>query len=355
LSHGCFNQMRGMAVPVHRMRAYVPPTSPRAITTTTTTLASRETTTFATTAGDPYTEDATVRSAAAPIDMPCGLEAFGGMLAGDFYHIPDDLCRSGLCALEQLSLERFSVDDLPPKAPSNEAFAFEPTTFHVSGMEPSELGNNLLDLLTMAAGAVVKKIRSSKFSIKAEVNGEDGACTFKVRIYDQGEGTYGVEFQRRCGESAALHKVFDQASEHLATYPKPVASLSGKSGTAADATREVDAQVNDGKVPSASQQLATNRTWPLLPTCSATLLQRPRGRPGTMARQQSTPAPACSKACTSGSSKIATADVLERLASERAKPAGSGLNAVRSRAKSTMRRPTPNIPLPPALRLNPTM
>merc|ERR1712137_66707 len=122
---------------------------------------------------------------------------------------------------EELVLQRFAAGDSPPQPPACSSVTLEPTTFHTSCKEPAEFGNNLIDFLAMASGAVIKKVNRDKFTIKAKVQADDGTCTMKIRIYDQGEKTLAVEFQRREGESRALHKVFDQVSDHFATAPTP--------------------------------------------------------------------------------------------------------------------------------------
>jgi len=77
-------------------------------------------------AGDPYREEAVVRSTAAPQPPSSIATPFAGVLAGDFYNLPeDDVWRSAGPTPEQLTLQRFSAGDMPPKAPKNESFAFE--------------------------------------------------------------------------------------------------------------------------------------------------------------------------------------------------------------------------------------
>jgi len=351
LSHSWFTPLHGMAVPVHEMCCLDESTSSSGAFRSEAQLeiACMSVMANATAEGDPYGKNAVVRSVAASLMQPVNPAAFGGILDGDFYNMPEDtLCRSAGPAPEELTLQRFTAAEQPPKVPTSEVFAFEPTTFHVSGKEPAELANHLLDFLTMAAGAVVKKVSIKKFTFKAEVNGEDGTCTLKVRIYDQGEGTYAVEFQRREGESTALHKVFDQASDHFST---PTKHPEGKNSRAVADITDV-AEVEKGQ----SCQDVANRTWPTMPTRAAPGLgHRPRGCQG-MAQRRSVPAPKTrTSMVTTGSSKMVTAEVLESIASERAIPVGSALNAARSRSKVTSKRWSPNTQLPTPLQLNTTM
>ena len=160
------------------------------------------------------------------------------MLAGDFYSAHESCYASGEASPEELILQRFSGADVPPSFPQNESCIFEPSTFYVSDIEPAKLGNHLVNFLAMAAGAVVTKVNSKKFTLKAEVDGDDGVCTLKVRIYKQEEeGRYAIELQRRSGESSALHKVFNEAAKHF-TAP-PTARQSGDGATRSGGTKDV--------------------------------------------------------------------------------------------------------------------
>merc|ERR1719253_130749 len=160
---------------------------------------------------DPYKMEAVCRSVAGlSTETSHGLGAFGAVLAGDFYNMQEDtVVRSAAPPPPELSLQRFSAADVPPEAPTMDSFTFEPTTFRVSSKKPSEVANHLVEFLAMGVGAVIQKTSVEKFTIKADVAGEDGDCTLKVRLYKEGDDVYAVEFQRRSGESRALHKVFD--------------------------------------------------------------------------------------------------------------------------------------------------
>jgi len=279
---------------------------------------------------DPYREAAVCRSVDTPSASKLrGFTACGGILEGDFYNMPEDnVVRSAAPHLHELTLQRFSAVDLPPKAPTGASFSFEPTTFHVSRTEASELANNLVDFLTMAAGTVVKKVSNSKFTIKADMTGEDGTCTLKVRIYDEGDGMYAVEFQRRAGESCAFHKIFDLTSSQFAMPAKPARAA------------EVDGKQTEATSPTHLSEMETlaRSTWPLSQASVKSLAkpsaQRPRVlRPSTIAKNRSASLTNALAGTSSKASKAAALEKIESLTSDRATPVGSGLNAVRWRAK----------------------
>jgi len=190
----------------------------------------------------------------------------------------------------------------------------------------------------------VKKTNSKKFTIKASVNGEDGTCTFKVRIYSECKGGYAVEFQRREGESTAFHKVFDLASSLLASAAK---AFETTKCTASDSTAKIAAAVGKERESSSVQtpQSELACTWPCFVTPGG---KAPRGRPGTIEARP--------KVATA----TATVDAIESLTAERANAAGSGLSAVRKLSKSALTHPSGTCP-PAALqceeglRLNTTM
>lgn len=240
-------------------------------------------------------------------------------------------------------LQRFSAGDQPPQVPTSESFTLEPTTFCASSDDPAKLGNDVLEFLSMACGALIQKVSSQKFTIKADVNDDDcGACTMKVRIYEQSVGKYAVEFQRRGGESTALHKVFDQASNHFGTKAKTSSNTRSQNcGIAAENCKS-------------TSLIAT--ASPTSRMCLAPpIALKPPGRLGPAQRRFSVPAPTARRASANkGSFKIAPVELLECLATERASPAGSGLNAVRMRSKSTLRRP-PIMRSAAPLQLNATM
>jgi serine/threonine protein kinase len=259
------------------------------------------------TAFDPYVQDAVVRSAAA-MEVSCGMSACGGVLAGDFYHMPDNCVRSAVQVPEELTLQRFSAEDLPPAAPTSPQFAFEPTTFTVPDSKPADVANQLVDFLTLAAGAVLKKVNAKKFTIKAEVDGEDGVCMLKIRMYRQDEpGSYVVEFQRRGGDSTAFHKLFDLASNQFKKASK----------------QSMESNTSEESIPASDKVVSRRAHTPPLPK------ERSRLRPsGALARRHSV-------AGHLEKPKIATVEAIECLTLERSNAVGSGLNAVRCRSKSS--------------------
>jgi len=238
------------------------------------------------------------------------MAACGGVLAGDFYHMPDNCVRSAVQVPEELTLQRFSAEDFPPAVPTSQQFTFEPTTFDVSESKPVDIGNQLVDFLTLAAGAVLRKVNAKKFTIKAEVDGDDGVCTLKIRVYRRDDAdSYVVEFQRRGGDSTAFHKVFDLASKE---FKKPSAQpLECKSLETCSAVSALD------------KEAPRRARTPPLPK------DRSRNRPvGALSRRHSV-------AGHLEKSKLATVEAIESLTLERTNAVGSGLNAVRCRSKSS--------------------
>lgn len=127
-------------------------------------------------------------------------------------------------------MERFSEEATPPSASSDFEFRFEPTTLHVCGGTPADVGNHLLGFLTAIAGASVLKVNRRKFTFKAAFEGSAGACTLKVRLYTEGPSKYAVEFQRRSGEAAALHLLYRRAMEYLGHLVRALAPADSKAG-----------------------------------------------------------------------------------------------------------------------------
>jgi len=273
------------------------------------------------TTAEPYTRPLAVRSVAAPT---AELSSAHVSMLGDFYTMQEDVhrgCSPFSYAPAELTLERFSAEDVPPCLPTDESFELEPTTFEVFGKEPVKLGNRLINFLSMGAGAVVTKVSTKKWSIKAEVSpdvdGELEACCLKVRIYHKGDGCHVIEFQRRRGETTSFHRIFDQAAEHLIAQNKASQS-SGKDTDAVVQTRE------DKK--DETQIFAELNTTSSSSSCPAPPRVRAR-----VSRANTT--------TVNTSSPLARENLPERPCSEPANlPAGSALNAVRNRSKSTLRR-----------------
>jgi hypothetical protein len=246
-------------------------------------------------------------------------------MIGDFYTMQEDVhrgCSPFSYAPAELTLERFSAENVPPPLPTDQSFELEPTTFEVFGKEPVKLGNHLINFLSMGAGAVVTKVSTKKWSIKAEVNpdldDESEACSLKVRIYDKGEGCLVIEFQRRRGETTTFHQIFDQAAEHLTVQFKVPKSTEEDS----DAVVEASAEKQDETQVPLAPEVARSSSLP----CPAP----PRAR-ARLARANSNSA--------DNSNPLAPVELPERPCSEPANlPAGSALNAVRNRSKSSLRR-----------------
>jgi hypothetical protein len=289
-----------------------------------------------------------VRSVAVPISETLYSPTFGGALVGDFYNMSEDLYRSSSTHPVELTLERFSGDDAPPSLPTDESFELEPTAFYVSGKEAVKLGNHLINFLSMAAGAVVTKVNTKKWTIKAEVDGESGACTLKTRVYSAGDARYAIEFQRRGGETTALHHVFDQAMEHLATPLKtPKVSKVEGSALAALDKRPVKTGIAETVAPRSGQPFTTSLS-----------LARPLPRGGVRNQRRSLPAVTsrANAAAPKPSNPMAPDGLPTRPSSEPAGSLafGSGLNAVRCRSKAAVGRFGGNSRLPLAARLNST-
>lgn len=282
---------------------------------------------FLATTTEPYTRGLAVRSVAAPMEH---LSSAHVSMIGDFYTYQEDVHRGSSpfgYAPAELTLERFTVDDVPPPLPTDDSFELEPTTFEVLGKEPVKLGNHLINFLSMGAGAVVTKVSTKKWSIKAEVNpdldGESDACSLKVRIYDKGESCLLIEFQRRRGETTTFHRIFDQAADHLTAQSNKVPKSSANSPEKADPE-------SGGIEDIAISKDETEASLQLNEASSSSCPAPPRAR-ARLSRANTISANA--------SSSFAPADLPERPCSEPANlPAGSGLNAVRSRSKSTLRR-----------------
>jgi serine/threonine protein kinase len=298
------------------------------------------------TGGDPYTKPLTQRSVAVPIsDMLHSSPSFA--FAGDFYRMPEeDYTRSAVVSPEALTFQRFSGNDCPPSIPNDDSFELEPTAFYVHGKEPVKLGNHIINFLSMAAGAVVTKVNTKKWTIKADVDGESGACTMKVRVYSAGEGRHAIEFQRRGGETTALHNVFDQAAEHLITQQKKSKAADAESNGAAKPNKKEGKEASSQQSPPSVQRSSssTSSSCPVPPT-------------GVRPPRKSLPAPVNRTISTNSKSGtlLAPENLPARPCSEPANLAvGSGLNAVRSRSRAGSTRFGANGRKPPAARMNAT-
>jgi len=329
LSHSWFSALSSEPLQVHGPSTFVSTTTFSGASFSTpeddlSTMASSE---FPSSPSDPYRMEAVCRSAdSAPMESTAS--AFGGdcVLVGDFYSMPEDsVVRSA--APEELILQRFSAADIAPSAPPSALFALEPTTFFVSDKKASDVANGIVDFLSLGSGAVVQKTSSQKFTIKAEVQGADGVCTMKVRIYDQGSDKLAVEFQRRSGDSAALHSVFDKVAAEFSA-PKEQASKKDSSDNISKNHHAPMHQSNPLTKRIAQRSLLAS--LPSLPAKDSSARRRPAG--SSMRRSSSTPAIG-EPASATGILKVEHADTLASTSSRRSTPAGSGLNAIRWRSK----------------------
>jgi serine/threonine protein kinase len=133
--------------------------------------------------------------------------------------------------------QRFSESQRPPALPSERAELLEPTTLFVAGCSVAAVGNHLLDLLEKETGVSVTKVNAQKFTLRAALDVEAGACALKVRLSaGKGDGGSAVEFQRRGGDSTALHWVFGRVADHLKQC-LGVDAISGAAGLPVSASR----------------------------------------------------------------------------------------------------------------------
>jgi len=110
---------------------------------------------------------------------------------------------------------RFQASDKPPSAPADLFFEYEPTTVYIHHAEPHIIGNGLLDILKSEEDASILKVRREKYSIKANVFDDAEMCILKVRIYEEQEGVYAVEFQCRGKSRLVFGLVCQRLQIHL--------------------------------------------------------------------------------------------------------------------------------------------
>jgi len=164
---------------------------------------------------DPY--DGALRSDVFPLDVfPSEPMFSGGRLPGDCYCEDDDVPR-GLCMAPSTSRAgektiRFSISETPPDVPTNPDFKLDNNTFvpHQWG-SASDIINRLLDFFEMEVVGSVTKVSRAKFAAKVDVFDKGMMCSLKFRLYQQEDGQFVVEFQRRSGDSVAFHNVYKQA------------------------------------------------------------------------------------------------------------------------------------------------
>eukprot|EP00747_Dinoflagellata_sp_TGD_P165081 gnl/TRDRNA2_/TRDRNA2_185901_c0_seq1.p1 gnl/TRDRNA2_/TRDRNA2_185901_c0~~gnl/TRDRNA2_/TRDRNA2_185901_c0_seq1.p1 ORF type:complete len:676 (+),score=86.49 gnl/TRDRNA2_/TRDRNA2_185901_c0_seq1:83-2110(+) len=153
-------------------------------------------------------------SSFATLSGSLGGYALQGSQGEDLYNACSDRGRHGLSPTAPLP--RFLAVDLPPNAPQDQSFTFEPSTFHLPAvLVPDEIGNSLLNFLATEADASCTKVDRKKFAIRASVDGDAGSCALKVRVYAEDEGRYAIEFQRRSGDSLALDSIYRRAKAHF--------------------------------------------------------------------------------------------------------------------------------------------
>lgn len=145
---------------------------------------------------------------------------------GDFYCEPTDVTRGLTLSLGDLagvqhfkdsatSGQRFQRTDVPRTLSLEAASCLSPTTIHISGSPPSEIGNALLELLQ--GSAHVCKVRRDKFSIKASICVDGLQCEIKLRFYNHC-GICTVELQRYSGDGVAFWRFYCQANAYLKSF-----------------------------------------------------------------------------------------------------------------------------------------
>lgn len=188
-----------------------------------------------------------------PLDPPAfAAGSAPGRLATDPYGQQDDACRglslpspfemgagpypgkAKACRAEgtegAAALERFGEEDVPPAAPQDRFFKFMATTFYVpDAVEPSALGNMLLDLLLIELMASVTKVRRAKYAITADISAGSFAgladsgecpqigyepCTLKIKMYAHGSES-AIEFRRVAGDGVTFNDVYQRACRHI--------------------------------------------------------------------------------------------------------------------------------------------
>mmetsp|Transcript_21115 Transcript_21115/g.52871 ORF Transcript_21115/g.52871 Transcript_21115/m.52871 type:complete len:508 (-) Transcript_21115:337-1860(-) len=114
---------------------------------------------------------------------------------------------------------RFPETQRPPALPTDHLFALEEaTTIHLSlsgKVEPSKIGNDLVDFLEDSVAAAILKVNSKKFTVKANVFIENCMCTIKARVYHTGGSKYALEMQRRSGDAVVFGATFQKATEYF--------------------------------------------------------------------------------------------------------------------------------------------
>jgi len=105
---------------------------------------------------------------------------------------------------------------MPTDCPPCRSFEqLEVTTFRATSCNAPDLGNHVLSFLRQEANCTIRKVKSDKFSIKADLSTGNLACSIKVRFYMEGTDMYCIEFQRRSGDSIAFMSVYRRAAQYL--------------------------------------------------------------------------------------------------------------------------------------------
>jgi len=147
-------------------------------------------------------------------------------LQGDFYCEPDDVVRGvNLSVVDAMGfsfsqacnkriLKKLDPSDTPPALSEEAKTHLEATTLQTRQYSPNAAVNKLLAFLRGMDDAQVLKVNPNKFTICASAILHGFACDFKIRIYQQEQGSI-VEFQRRSGDTLAFLDLYHEASEYL--------------------------------------------------------------------------------------------------------------------------------------------
>jgi len=154
---------------------------------------------------------------------PCWLSHDRSRLKGD-----SAMCKGHVASMETscrndlllphavLYSKRFEATTMPPMAPSEVFFRFQPTTCWLRGVAAPDIGNKLLDFLVSTVALTITKVNHAKFTIKANVYMDGCECAVKLRMYsDNAHRALALEFQRRSGCGLVFKKFYQLARSYL--------------------------------------------------------------------------------------------------------------------------------------------
>jgi len=161
---------------------------------------------------------------------PCWLSHDRSRLKGD-----SAMCKGHVASMETscrndlllphavLYSKRFEATTMPPMAPSEVFFRFQPTTCWLRGVAAPDIGNKLVNFMVSTMASTITKVNRARFSIKANMHMDGRECAVKLRMYsDNAHRALALEFQRRSGANLVLNKFYQLVREHLEAYDKSV-------------------------------------------------------------------------------------------------------------------------------------